>query len=112
VPTALVLADFCFVAGAVMDVVLSYFYFERSSEYNLTLARVFGFSTLLWLLSSLLYLLVTLALQCYSGEDSCRRKESPQAPLRKEVEDTTFNSPLPTYSMTSSTSVLEATWYP
>ena len=103
-------ADSFFFVGAFMDVVLSYFYFDRSSDWSLSLARVFGFSTLLWLCSALIYTVVTLVLYygwfpcCVGGDKLFLKRGITVDDRQKELRDMHFISPLPTQSMDTNAS--------
>lgn len=111
IPTCQITADVFFVVGAWIDVVLSYYYFERSSDWSLPLARVFAFSTLLWLAASLMYLNVTLVMHygwfdcCVGGDKFFLKRGVVIDPCQKEVADMDFVGPLPTYSVNSDASV-------
>ena len=102
IPPLVMSADVFFVLGAFLDVILSYFYFERSSDWNLALARVFGFSSLLWLASALMYLLSTLVVQfgwfpcCVGGDKMFIKRGVVIDQRQKELADMNYVSPLPT----------------
>jgi len=99
-PLQLTAAAF-FVVGAVLEVILSYFYFDPSSAWSLPLARVFAFASLLWLAASLMYLFVVLVLDfdcfpCLVGGDKLFLKRGVAVDQRqKELADMNFVSPLP-----------------
>ena len=108
IPPLLIAADIFFVVGALLDVILSYFYFERSSEWNLAIARVFGFSSLLWLASALMYLLATLVVRfgwfpcCVGGDKLFIKRGVVIDQKQKELADMSYVSPLPTQQSGSS----------
>jgi hypothetical protein len=106
IPTLHITADFFFVIGALMDVILSYLYFDRSSDWNLAIARLFGFSTLLWVACSILHLHITLVLcngwfPCCLGKDRHRQAITSR---ERELRKMAFVGPIPDLTDRESTS--------
>lgn len=70
IPKTLWAAEILFVFGALIDCILSYFYFQPLAEFNWALAKAFLFSTVLWLAAALLYSAVTISVHCcYRSEE-------------------------------------------
>ena len=65
-----VVADLCFVVGALLETVRSYFLFDRTWDYNTALAWVSLIARIHWIVCSGLYLVVTL-IQYYCGSWCC-----------------------------------------